>query len=159
MKKSTWVLIAIILFGAFIRLFKLGEIPNGLQQDETSLGYNAYSILKTEKDEHGVFLPQNFQAFGEYKLPGYIYATVPSIFVFGFTPFAIRFPSALAGILSLVSIYVLTKFLFQVKEKEFKYTYWSDQIPYIVTALVAINPWHIHFSRAALLSSLFAEMV
>ena len=57
----------ILLIAFILRFYKLGIVPDGLQQDETSIGYNAYSILKTGRDEHGVYLPQNFQAFGEYK--------------------------------------------------------------------------------------------
>jgi len=71
------VLIAIILIASVLRLYKLSFTPPSLYWDEASLGYNAYSILKTAHDEHGRFLPlTNFAAFGDYKPPGYIYAAV-----------------------------------------------------------------------------------
>src|SRR3989344_1223720 len=92
---SRYVLFLIILLAFFLRIYKLGSVPPSLYWDEASLGYNAYSILKTARDEHGKFLPlTNFAAFGDYKPPGYIYAAVPSIAIFGLNEFAIRFPSA-----------------------------------------------------------------
>jgi len=138
-----------ILITAFVlRFHKLGEIPNGLERDETSLGYNAYSILLTGKDEHGIWLPQNFKAFGEYKLPGYIYILVPFIKVFGLTPFSVRFPSALLGFLTVPIFYLLLKEFFKQNSGVFIRRY-SDTVTLISTLLLAINPWHIHFSRGA----------
>ncbi|MBI2599051.1 glycosyltransferase family 39 protein [Candidatus Curtissbacteria bacterium] len=108
-----YLLLAIILLAAILRFYKLGSTPPSLYWDEASLGYNAYSILKTGRDEHGKFLPTtNFAAFGDYKPPGYIYTTVPSIAIFGLTEFAIRFPSALFGTLTVLLTYLLAKKLF-----------------------------------------------
>ena len=107
------ILIVIILLAALLRLYKLGSVPPSLYWDEASLGYNAYSILKTAKDEHGKFLPiTNFAAYGDYKPPLYIYATVPSIAIFGLNEFAIRFPSAFFGILTVLLSYLLTRKIF-----------------------------------------------
>lgn len=145
------ILFAIILIIAFVlRFYNLGKIPDGLQQDETSIGYNAYSILKTGKDEHGVFLPQNFKAFGEYKLPGYIYASVLPIEAFGLNSFSIRFISALSGFISVIIVFFLTKTLvsFINTDKLFK-NLSSDYIPFLTAFLLSINPWHLQFSRAA----------
>src|SRR3989344_4753279 len=106
-------IILILLLAAALRFIQLGKNPPGLYWDEVSLGYNAYSILKTGKDEHGEFLPlARFKAFGDYKPPGYIYATVPSIALFGLNEFAVRFPSALAGVFMVWLTYLLIKELF-----------------------------------------------
>ena len=107
------VLIAIILLAAILRFYKLAEVPPSLYWDEASLGYNAYSILKTGHDEHGVFLPiTNFAAFGDYKPPGYVYMTVPSIALLGLSELAVRFPSALFGTLTVFLTYLIAKKLF-----------------------------------------------
>ena len=107
---SRYVLFLIILLAFFLRIYKLGSVPPSLYWDEASLGYNAYSILKTARDEHGKFLPlTNFAAFGDYKPPGYIYAAVPSIAIFGLNEFAIRFPSAFFGTLTVFLTYFLAK--------------------------------------------------
>ena len=132
-------LIAIILVASVLRLYKLGSVPPSLYWDEASLGYNAYSILTTAHDEHGKFLPlTNFGTFGDYKPPGYIYATVPSIAIFGLSDFAIRFPSAFFGVLTVLLTYFLTKKFFE-----------SEVVAQVATLFLAISPWHLQFSRGA----------
>jgi len=140
MKLKLILFILIICIASFLRLYKLDSIPPGLSQDETSIGYNAYSILKTGKDEHGMSYPQNFKAFGEYKLPGYIYLSTIPIAVLGTTPVAVRLPSALFGILTVILIYFLVKVLFPHS---------GDTLPLVSTVLLSVNPWHLHLSRGA----------
>lgn len=131
--------ILIVVLALMTRFYKIGEIPPSLYWDEASLGYNAYSILKTARDEHGIFLPlTNFAAFGDYKPPGYIYLSVIPIFIFSLTEFAIRFPSALFGTLTVLTTYLLAKKLFL-----------SEQIARLSALFLAISVWHIHHSRAA----------
>lgn len=153
MTKRIALFILILILAFLLRFYKLGEVPDGLQQDETSLGYNAYSVLMTGKDEHGASLPQNFKAFGEYKLPGYIYASVLPIAIFGLTPFAIRFTAALSGFLSVVVVFFLTKELLRLIKNSsnpppFVHSFF-EYLPFLVTILLTINPWHVHLSRAA----------
>src|SRR3990167_3514972 len=102
MKKN--FLIFLVFFLAFVlRFYHLNLTPPSLYWDEVSLGYNAYSILKTTRDEHGKLLPlTNFAAFGDYKPPGYIYAAVPAIAVFGLNEFSVRFPSDFFGVLTVI---------------------------------------------------------
>jgi hypothetical protein len=153
-KLKTLIFISILLIAIFLRFYKLGVIPDGLQQDESSLGYNSYSILKTGKDEHGIYLPQNFKAFGEYKLPGYIYASVLPIKIFGLNPFSIRFISAVSGVITVIAIYFISEFMISLGFISLSTESGSKQIlhfifPFLSMFLLAINPWHLHFSRAA----------
>src|SRR3989344_1332325 len=138
-KSEKFLLILIIFLAFFLRFYKIGEIPPSLYWDEASLGYNAYSILKTAHDEHGQFLPvTNFAAFGDYKPPGYVYLTVPSIAIFDLNEIAIRFPSALFGVLTVIVTYFITKKLFQ-----------NEHIAQLSALFLAISPWHLQLSRAA----------
>ncbi len=105
-------LMAIIFLAIFLRVIFLNEVPNGFYSDEASIGYNAYSILKTGKDEHGMLLPLYFKAFGEYKNPVYIYSAIPFIKIFGLNEFAVRLTSALFGTLTVLFTYFLAKELF-----------------------------------------------
>lgn len=132
-------LLLVILLAIILRLWHISQTPPSLYWDEASLGYNAYSILKTAGDEHGTFLPlTNFAAFGDYKPPGYIYLTVPSIALFKLNEFSIRFTSALFGILTVALTYFLTRKLFR------------NEIAALVSAFfLAVSPWHIQMSRAA----------
>ncbi len=72
-------LFIIILLAFILRIFMVWKIPPSLNWDEVSIGYNAYSILETGKDEWGAFMPLHFRAFGEFKLPVHIYASIPGM--------------------------------------------------------------------------------
>lgn len=136
--KFFFILFGLILIVAFVlRLYRLNTIPSGLYQDETAIGYNAYSILMTGRDEHGVKFPLYFKSFGDYKLPVYIYTTVLPIKLFGLTPFAVRLPSAVFGFLTIPVVYLLVHQLSK-----------NRTLALITMTLVALNPWHIHYNRA-----------
>lgn len=138
MSKGWWLLlIFIIVLSGVLRLYKLSDIPVGLYADEASIGYNAYSILKTGRDEHGFFFPLWFRAFGEYKLPVYIYLTGISEYVFGKNEFAVRFSSAVAGVLSTIFIFFLVDCFFSK----------SHKFSLLSSFLFSIMPWSIQFSR------------
>ena len=136
--KKNWILIIFILIGSFLRLWKLSNIPPQLTTDEVALGYNAYSILKTGKDEYGKVLPLIFQSYGDYKPGLYIYFTIPSIAIFGLNEFSTRLPSALGGILTILLVYLIVKKLFK-----------NNKLALISSLVAAINPWLIFFSRGA----------
>ena len=144
LKKSKIIILAVIFLLAFaLRFYKLDSIPNGYREDETSIGYNAYSVLKTGMDEHGNKYPQNFKAFGEYKLPGYVYATVPSVAIFGLNPFGVRFISAISGFLIVIVSFFLSK---EILKNQKHLSEWG---PIAISLLLAVNPWLIFFSRSA----------
>lgn len=136
-KIHIFILLLILSVGFFLRFYKLGEIPSGFYQDESAIGYNAYSIIETGKDEHGQVSPLYFKSFGDYKLPIYIYSAALSIQIFGLNEFAVRFPSAFFGFLTVIIFYFFVKELTKNK-----------QLALVSTALLTISPWHIHYSRA-----------
>lgn len=135
--------VLILLTAAVLRFAHLDTLPPSLYWDEVSQGYNSYSILTTGKDEHAESYPlARFQAFGDYKAPVYIYLDVIPMAIFGKTEFAVRFPSAFFGSLTvLVTYFLVTQMLFKDKNKKL----------FGITAslLLAISPWHIQLSRAA----------
>lgn len=139
--------VLIFVLAVFLRFYNLASIPNGLQQDETSIGYNAYSVALTGKDEYGIKTPLYFKAFGEYKLPGIIYGSVIPIKIFGLTPFGVRFFSALTGALTIPVIYWFILNLFHKDSKNVKEA--PTTLASIGALFLALNPWHIHFSRGA----------
>lgn len=147
MKKHQLLLLVVICSAFFLRFFKLNFYPPGLYSDETALGYNAYSILETGRDEFGKFLPLTLRSFGDYKPPLSSYLMIPSIFIFGLNEFSVRFPFALSGTLSVLVIYLITKEIFQ-KEKEGKL------IALLSASILAISPWHLGQTRSAMLVGL-----
>lgn len=156
--KKYYLLIVALVLGTFLRLYQLASVPNGLTWDEAAIGYNAYSILKTGRDEHGAFLPVVFKSFGDYKPGAYIYLTVPSVAVFGLNEFAVRLPSALAGVLAIFGIYLLTSELFllvprinhhQSPTSNHELIANNSPIGSFASLALALSPWHVHFSHGA----------
>lgn len=137
MKK--YFLLLILIIALFLRIFHIDTNPPSLSWDEASLGYNAYTILTSGRDEFGEYYPiGRFIAFGDYKPPGYIYATVPSVAVLGLNEFSVRFPSLVAGVFMVLGTYLLVKELFK-----------NETIGLLASLFLAISPWALHFSRAA----------
>jgi 4-amino-4-deoxy-L-arabinose transferase-like glycosyltransferase len=140
-KLTTLLFIIIFALGIFFRFYKLGITPTGLYLDEASIGYNAFSILNTGRDEYGKSFPLRFRSVGDFKTPIYVYLTVPSVAIFGLTPLAVRLPSAIFGFFTLPLLYLLIKKLVSNKN--------SKSIALLSTFFLAISPWHIILSRTA----------
>ena len=144
MKKLPILFIVIVLLGSFLRLWNVSSMPPALNWDEISHGYNAYSLLKTGSDEWGVHFPlANFRAYGDYPLTLNLYLTVPFVWAFGLTSFAIRFPHALLGIGTVILSYFLA---LGVSKKK--------SVAFVVMFLVSIDPWFFFTSRFVLQSNL-----
>lgn len=133
---TKYLLVSIMLLAFFLRFYKLGQTPPSLMIDELSNGYNAYSILKTAKDEYGNFLPLTFKSFGDFNPALSVYALVPSIAVFGLNEFGVRFPSALLGSFTVLTTFFLVKKLTS-----------NTKAAVLATFFLAISPWHLQFSR------------
>ncbi len=159
MKSKIW-LIFIILLGLGLRLFHLESRPLGFTWDEAALGYNAYALLKTGRDEYSQILPVVLKSFGDYKPGVYAYLTVPSIATLGLNEFATRLPSAIFGTLLIVLVYLLTKYLTPYPspgQRPERSEILGEGGPSRVgevwattsALMMAINPWSLYFSRGA----------
>src|ERR1035437_6706536 len=120
--KKYFFLFLIIFLGAFLRLYKVPAIPPGLYIDEISDAYNGYEILTKGVDQYGVKYPLWFRAFGEYKMPMFVYTVAGSVAVFGRTDFAVRFPSIASGILTLIIFYFLVENLAAFTKKKLPFS-------------------------------------
>ncbi|MFH1971200.1 MAG: glycosyltransferase family 39 protein [Patescibacteria group bacterium] len=136
------ILVLIIALAFFLRFYKVTFIPPSLNWDETSIAYNAYSILKTGKDEWGKVMPIHFRSYGEFKLPGQIYASIPAVAIFGLTELGIRITPVIYGTLTVLLLYLLTFAMFKKRS-----------IALMAAFFLAISPWHIQLTRASLESS------
>ncbi len=136
--KNKIIIGVLILFTFILRTYQLENNPPGFYSDEASYAYNAYSILKTGRDEHGVFLPITAEAFGDYKLPVMLYSIVASFALFSPSEWAARLPGALYGTGTILALYYLIKELRGSND-------WK--IPLLAGAFLAIAPAHIFVSR------------
>lgn len=135
-------LLIIIALAFVLRFYRVSEDPPSLNWDEVSIGYNAYSILKTGRDEWGQFLPIHFKSYGEYKLPVQIYASIPGIAIFGLNELGVRITPVVYGTLTVLLLFFLARALFK-----------NTAIGLMAAFLLAISPWHIHLTRASFESS------
>ncbi len=138
MKKTLIFLFLILVIAAGFRFYQLGSVPPSPDWDEAALGYNAYSILKTGRDEYGNFLPLSIRSFDDYKPPLYVYLTVPSVAFFGLSVWSTRFPSAVMGLVAVLGTYFLVKELLK-----------NNAQALLSALLLAISPWSVQFSRIA----------
>lgn len=156
MLKINSYLLIVVIIAAFLRFVNIAAVPPSLNWDEVSHGYNAYSILTTGKDEWGVGYPAIFRAYGDYKLPVYIYLTAISEKAFGLNEFAVRLPSVLAGIGTVAVTYFLVLELF----KRQTYLAKDGKIIAVLSALlVAVEPWSLFLSRGAFEANLSLFLV
>lgn len=133
---TRWLFGVVVLLALSLRTFGLKTSPPGLYVDEASIGYNAYSILETGKDEYGVSWPFFFRAFGEYKNPVFIYSLAPLIKVFGLIPETIRLGAAIWGVLAVILIIQVAI----IVSKNWTFSLLSGLI-------LSLMPWHLHYSR------------
>ena len=102
MSKKNWIILFLILIlGVFLRFWKLGQTPKGFYLDEAALGYNAYSIMETGKDEYSKEWPMLFRSFGDFKAPIYTYLLIPIYKVLGINIWSTRLLSAVAGVVGI----------------------------------------------------------
>lgn len=142
MKSSLWIeriiLSLIIILAGFLYFYRLGELPNSLSDDEAIVGYNAFSILSTGKDEFGKSFPIAFRFFGAYTPPLFVYLSIPFIKVMGLNAAAIRIPSGLSTLIGILVIYYFVKSL---------KLYRSGITPLLTAFIFSTTPWVIYYAR------------
>jgi len=138
-------LVFILLLGFLVRFWGIDKSPATVNFDEASLGYNAYSIMKTGMDEYGFKFPLSLKSFGDYKPALYAYVSIPFISIFGLNSMSLRLASMIAGVLLAYFSYLILKFF--VKDEKFCL---------LALLLFLFQPWAVHFSRVALETNLSA---
>lgn len=137
---------AILLLGIFLRIYQFAEVPAGFNQDEASIGYDAWSILHYGIDRNGTQLPVHLIAWGSGQNALYAYFSMPFIAVMGLNVASVRMVNFIFGVLSIMLVYSVLKKLN------------GERTAYIGMFLMAIVPWHIMLSRWGLESNLFPGM-
>jgi hypothetical protein len=127
-----------IVAGSAARIFDFGSSPPGLNQDEASIGYEAWSLLHYGIDRNGVSWPVHLIAYGGGgSNASYAYLAIPFV-AFGLSPLTVRLPMLVSALASLPLIWIVARRLF------------DENAAWAATAVVALSPWHIMLSRWAL---------
>ena len=130
------LLIGILILAGFLRFYHLTSLPPGLYPDEASYGNDAAYIshslrLKVFYRDEGIFVNILAVLFRFHLLPTN-------------KPWSVRFPSAAAGVLTVLGIYLFVAELF------------GDAPGLCAAFLLATAFWHIHLSRLGFLASFAA---
>lgn len=152
--KTQFLLFLIIILAMALRGYRLGEVPHGITWDEAAIGYNGYAIITTRRDEWLQRLPVSFKSFGDYKAPLAIYISgiFTTLLHLGLTPWGIRVPFFLSGVLAVIGMYFLTEVMLERLGQ--KNAEQRKNLALISSFLLAVSPWHLHFSRTGFESGL-----
>lgn len=115
-RKLFLLLCGIGLISVLFTVFQKTPVPPCFNSDEAAFSYNAYSILKTGRDEYGTLLPLRLKSFGDYKMPLYTYFSVPFIALFGLNEFGARALNIALSFIVPFAVYLLAAELFRNKK-------------------------------------------
>ena len=146
-KLYKYTIYIILAIGILIRILGISDMPNALNCDEASAGYEAFSLFNYGIDRNGNHNPSFLVAWGSGQNALLTYLIIPLIKIFGLKTIAIRLPMAILGCISLVILYLLLR---KISNKK---------LSIIGLAFFAICPWHIMKSRWGLESNLFPDLI
>ncbi len=133
------LLVLLLIFGGFLRIWNLSGLPDGLQQDEASIGYEAFCLATTGMDRNGFHWPVYPITWGSGGgSPIMIYLNVITTLLFGSGIWSIRIVPAFLGTITLLLFYLLLR-------KGF-----GKRTSLAGLLLLALTPWHIILSRWSL---------
>lgn len=125
------VIVLILILTVFLRLYNLNTIPPGIWYDEAYNGLDALTAM--ENGDYKIFYPENFGREGLY-----INALALSFKLFGTNDFALRFPSTVFGILTVLG------FAFFLRKLKLTKT-----TTVLGVFILATSFYHLNFSRIA----------
>lgn len=131
-RRDWLILLGVTLLGAALRLYKLGVVPPGFQFDEA---FNAIDAAGVMRGNRPLFLPANA---GREALYTYWQVLVIRLVGGEISPYTLRLGSALAGIISVPTAYVLLRSLLRER---------SRSVALFASLALALNLWNIHFSH------------
>lgn len=151
--KYFWLLVLVLIIASFFRLYHLTTVPPGLYPDEAIGGNQGLEAVRT--GHFKLFYPENNGRAGLF-----INIQGVSAALLGATePWALRVPSALLGILTVLGLYFLAKELFResstngesfTNERIRKFgtnSLFADNVALLAAFFLATSFWHINFSR------------
>lgn len=130
-------LLMLILFAFGLRSIGLNDNPSGFFRDEASKGYTSYCLMTTGQDMSGSLYPLFVKEHERTTSSLYQYITIPFLYGFGLTEFAVRLPACLAGTLSVLVGYLIAK------------RWWGSAAGLWAAAFICLSPWSLLLSRWA----------
>ncbi len=146
---AAWGLFALIMvIAAAVRVLFLDKVPNGLQQDEASIGYEAYCLANYGIDRNGYHWPVYPITWGcGGGSPLLIYLNVLSVSLFGTGIVKLRLIPAVLGTITVALFYLTLQIVYDGKK-------YRNEIAVMGAAFLAVCPWHVIMSRWSLDSNI-----
>lgn len=149
--RSATILAGILIVAAFLRLYRLDQLPVSLAWDEVALLVDAKALAATGRDMHaGSIFQTMFPSWGDFKLPVYVWSATFWTYIFGSHYWVVRLPSAVSGVLTTFIGMALAEQLTQgphaTKNRQTKNTL---QVAPWVGLVLATAPWSVVISRGA----------
>lgn len=143
LKKSiNWQFISVIILVVLslgVVFFKFNQIPKNLAFDEVEFTKLALSL------KNKPYFPYSPLATGHSTL--YFYILLVFFEVFGVNSFALRLPSAIFGILSVLIFYFITKTVFAQRSSSIASK--TRYLPFLLTIIFLTSRWYFNFTRFA----------
>ena len=138
-KKYRLLLGLIIFFALFIRLWKFGTVPGGINQDGAMAGVDAKALYEYGTDRFGMRYPVHFTAWGFGQMSVLMsYMMIPFIKLISLNAISLRLPTLISSLMGLAALFLLSRDAYGRKSSLF------------ILFIAAVNPWHIMQSRWAL---------
>ncbi|MFN4212739.1 MAG: glycosyltransferase family 39 protein [Microgenomates group bacterium] len=148
---KTFPIIFLISLSAFLIFYKFNQIPKNLSFDEVEFSKLALSL------DGKPYIPYSRQATGHSTL--YFYLLLFSFKIFGINNFALRFPSALFGVLNILIFYSILEKIFNNSQNFLisKFLNFSS----LLSLVLLSSHWYLNFTRFAFETTflLFLELV
>lgn len=123
---ETYLLVALVILAFALRVYKVGEVPIGVEGDEAGYGWWSQELRE------GRF----FQIFIHAAQSLYWYfGGATFLAIFGVNPLGIRLLSVLHGGLGILTFYLFLRLFFN----------WRTAL--VSALLLCFSLWHLHFSR------------
>jgi len=148
--RKIYPILFLIIISSFFIFYKFSEIPQGLNHDENEIARAAFSL---ENKPYTSFTPV---ADGHATL--YLYTLLFSFKTFGVNPFALRLPSKIFGIISIILFYLIMNTVFKLRLKS-EILNPKSQInsnsqnvsslffPILLSIILLTSRWYLHFVR------------
>ncbi len=125
--REWFLLMAVVVLAAMLRLYALDRLPSGLYHDEA---YNGLDALNVIHGQHPIFFEAN-----NGREPVFIYLVALSVSLLGRSPLAIRLVAALLGILTVPATYWMVR------------QFLGRQEALLAALVTATTFWHLNLSR------------
>lgn len=147
---SAWELVCWLSLSAlfiFVHVYRLKEVPVGMNIDEIGMGYDAWALSHFGVDRWGVSFPVYLQNHGNGQSVLYCLLCMPFIRLLGITEIAMRIPAVLA---SLVTMIIGGRLIWS--------QYRDRRVLFLYALLMTITPYFIYSGRIGLDCNLFLMM-